>query len=276
MDAVRRIAPAKINLFLHITGKRADGYHLLQSLVAFTDFGDQLTIKNADQYSLVITGNNNLPATQENLVSRAIHATAAALKRPPNVAVTLDKHIPLGAGLGGGSSDAATAIKALLNLWDEKLTQETLQKIFLGLGADVPVCYHGAAATMEGIGDLVTPLDDFIPMPAIIAYPNVHCSTADIFKKIAPPYSHNVVVFPDINFISAQKNDLTGAAISEASEIKNVLEIIKDQDGCKLSRMSGSGSACFGLFDNTTQSEFAAQRIQKACPDWWVRSALLK
>lgn len=272
------IAPAKVNLFLHITGKRDDGYHLLQSLVAFADIGDEIKVEEADSFSLSMN-NQDIPVDENNLVTQAVEKTANALNREPNIKVTLYKEIPAGAGLGGGSSDAAATIKALQTLWDEQLGEEELASILIGLGADVPVCYEASGCFVKDIGETITLLPSFPPMPAVLVHPNVFCATEKVFENFSASFSSPVTIpedFDSIDFLKEQRNDLTDAAQMIAPEIKDVLAIIEKQDGCKLSRMTGSGSACFGLFKTRSDAENAADTIQKEKPDWWVRPVLLK
>lgn len=271
-------APAKINLFLHITGKREDGYHLLQSLVVFANIGDEVTIEESDSFSLTIENNPNLPTDENNLITQAVRKVADVLYREPNVKITVQKNIPVGAGLGGGSADAAAAIKALLSLWDKELSNEKLNRILIELGADIPVCYHGKSSLVEGIGEIINPLPAFPPIPAVLVHPDIFCETAKVFKNYSGNFSDPVSIpdtFDDIIFLQEQRNDLAQAACTIVPEIQNTLDIINSQDGCKLSRISGSGSACFGLFKTREESEDAAKRIQKEKPDWWVRPVLL-
>ena len=272
-------APAKINLFLHVTGKRSNGYHELQSLIAFANIGDEITISPADTYSLTLKGDaQDLDNDGNNIITKAAEKMGQAFSRELNFTITLQKNIPMGAGLGGGSSDAAATIKAILKFWNVKLPELELNDILLSLGADVPACYVGQPSMMEGIGEIITPLSRFTQTPAILVYPNVHCTTEDVFKSFSAPFT-NKTSLPDTSnlhgFITQQKNDLTDTALTLFPEINDALEVIEQQDGCKFSRMSGSGSTCFGLFNTAEESEKAAKKIQKEKPDWWVRPVLL-
>ena len=272
------LAPAKINLFLRVTGKREDGYHLLQSLVAFADKGDTITLEPADKFSLTIRNNKtNIGTDAENLVTQAVEKLCGALGKKPDFAITLDKDIPVGAGLGGGSADAAATVKAVLKYWNATLSNETLNDILISLGADVPVCYKGTPCFVEGIGDVISPVTNFKKIPAILVHPNIECPTAPVFKKFSTSYSKEIILDNgDIDFIKEQKNDLTAPAIELVPEIKAALTLIEKQNGCELSRMSGSGSACFGLFQTEEDSRNAAENIQKEKPDWWVRPVILQ
>lgn len=279
-------APIKINFFLHIIGRRDDGYHNLQSLVSFANYGDIITIKPASTFSFTITGDfqSELPKNNaDNLILKAAHKISLALGKNLNIAITLDKKIPIGAGLGGGSADAAATIKALLGFWDATLPQGTLNDILLSLGADVPVCYQEITSYMEGIGDIITPLPSSPKIPALLIYPNEFCSTPDVFNSYMKPFTAPLELPQDLSdtekfimFIQGQRNDLTSAACRKTPAIRDILGAIQAQSGCQVARMSGSGSACFGLFDTEENSKKAATTIQKERPNWWVRPTLIQ
>ncbi len=276
-------APAKINLFLHIVGKREDNHHLLQSLVTFADFGDDIKITPAHNFSFSTSGKTeNLSDNSDNLVVKAANLLAKELNKPLAVDIHLSKNTPIGAGLGGGSADAAATIKGLLTYWDKDLPNKTIENILLNLGADVPACYKSKPCLIEGIGEIITPLTYLPKIPAVLIYPNEFCSTADVFKNHTQSFSNSIKIpnkFSDqkgfYGFLRQQKNDLTEPACQKFSIIENALKIIQKQKGCQISRMSGSGSACFGLFETSQKSENAAKTIQKEKPDWWVWPALL-
>ncbi len=269
-------APAKVNLFLHVIGKRLDGYHLLQSINAFTDFGDDIIIEPSNHYNLEIEGEFSVANDQNNLVTRAVHALSDAISIPPDVSIHLRKNIPYGAGLGGGSSDAATVIKALLNLWDTTITKNQLDKILLCLGADVPACYQAKACLMEGVGEIVRPIENFAPLHAVLVYPRHVSPTHNIFQDFSQNFSDEITnIGHDVEFLKNQKNDLTAAAVKNMPLIDEVKKIIRDQKQCIFSRMTGSGSACFGIFENQQSAVKAAQIIKIKHPDWWVKSCIL-
>jgi 4-diphosphocytidyl-2-C-methyl-D-erythritol kinase len=270
------IAPAKVNLFLHITGKRDDGYHLLQSLNSFTDFGDNITLQESNDYNLTIDGEFAVPADDNNLVTKAVRSLAQATDKQPNIAIHVTKNIPFGAGLGGGSSDAASVIKALLQFWNISLPPEKIQLILRSLGADVPACYHAQACLMEGIGDVITPIENFPPHHAVLVYPNQTSHTENIFKNFSPPYSDKITTMSgDLAFLRNQKNDLKATAAENVKVIDDVLRAIEQQQECFLSRMTGSGSACFGLFKNQQSVIEACERIKATHKDWWVKACIL-
>lgn len=278
-------APAKINLFLHVIGKRQDGYHRLQSLTAFSsDFGDEIIISPADEFKFSFDSTSeNFPVNENNLIICAANLLAEAVGRKLECHIHLTKKIPIGAGLGGGSSDAAATIKGLLQFWNASLPPEKLENILLTLGADVPSCYHGKACYFEDIGETITPIEDFPTLHAVLVYPNKHCATKNIFEKYDGHFSKEVTLpeefkttAPLLKFISAQKNDLTIPAIKNIPEIEDILQHLKNETPCQLARMSGSGSACFALFNTKEEAEEAATNIKKTHQKWWVQSVTLR
>ena len=281
MPSLTLTAPAKINLFLSITGKNDNGYHALQSLIAFTkNFGDVITITPANEFSFSFDSTaDHLPTDDNNLVICAANLLASTLGKDLNCAIHLSKHIPIGAGLGGGSSDAATTIKGLLKFWEvDNIDQKQLDNILLQLGADVPSCYHAQPCYFEGIGEIITPLDNFSSCSAVLVYPNQHCSTQDIFKNFNEEFSKPISLPANftnrkdmIEFLHHQKNDLTFAAIKNIPEISDVLQAIEMQKNCFVSRMSGSGSACFGLFPTDEDARHAVKSITQKHPNWWIQ-----
>lgn len=279
--ATREIAPAKVNLFLHVIGKRSDGYHLLESLISFSNYGDVLTVEKADKFGLNIIGpfSNMIKADQDNLITRATQTYIGDNKPLPPLKVTLEKNIPIGAGLGGGSSDAAAMIKILQKLKIPMREDRTIDDILLSLGADVPVSYHGKSCFLEGIGEKITPLPLPEKIPAILIHPNISCATPTIFSQITPPYTPSIdqeLLHHDaLSFLHKQQNDLSAAAIKTVPDIQNILENLNEQIGCSLARMSGSGSACFGLFYTKDLAEQAALKIKEQHPQWWVQPITL-
>ena len=278
-SSLRLIAPAKINLFLHITGKRQDGYHDLQSLVCFADFGDEIIIEPCDKFSFIQTGKL---VEGDNIIIKAANAIATATNQSLNCKITLNKNIPIGAGLGGGSSNAATIIKGLLKFWQVK-EPESIHEILYNLGADVPCCYHGKSCYFEGIGDVITPVSLPSNLYAVLINPNKHCATKDIFQKIKPPY-HPIISLPKsfenqdqlIRFLKQQDNDMTLPAIHQVPDIKNILDYLSAQPNTILTRMSGSGATCFALTSTKEQTETLTQQIQSDHPEWWVQAVKLK
>lgn len=289
---LRIFAPAKVNLYLHITGKLTNGYHMLDSLAGFVDVGDYITIENSDEFSFVVEGpykdyfsDRDLDSSDNsgNLVVRAARNLAKAVGRDPLIKITLEKNLPLASGIGGGSSDAGACIWGLMEWWGISPAASFLPSLLLEMGTDIPVCLKCQPSHMAGLGDLITPLKHALPeVPIVLANPSVHCSTIDVYKRFKPPFSdlaeipdhfHNVDEF--IQFLQQQSNDLTPPAIAGAPSIETVLEALKSQDGSLLSRMSGSGATCFALFRTQDQANEARQAIQDHHPDWWVKSGFL-
>ncbi len=269
---VEAFAPAKINLTLHVTGQRADGYHLLESLVVFADVGDRLTVNKAAESSLTVTGPmaKGVPIDPGNLVMQAANLMGVSAK------VTLEKHLPTAAGVGGGSSDAAAMLRALTDLEDQPLPVD----MGLGLGADVPVCVFASAATMAGIGEQVTPVRSLPALPAVLVNPRMSVSTPDVFRALAKKANPPMEALPtsqDIqdvcDWLGRQRNDLEGPARQIQPVIADVLQAL---DGALLARMSGSGATCFGIYCDDLAATNAADRIKQAHPEWWVAATILK
>lgn len=259
---MKLIAPAKINLMLQFTGRRDDGYHLMQSAVAFADIGDELVIEPADAFLLSIDGPfaHHAPQGPDNLVSRAANGAP--------IAVTLTKNVPAGAGLGGGSADAATVLR-YLNAPERAIT----------LGADVPVSMLGHATWMEGIGEVLSPVK-MDPMHAVLIWPGQGLPTPDMYKAYAASGKnfHETMPIPDqidIPFLARTENDFTQAAIMRLPVIGNILDDLLAQEGSILSRLSGSGSACFGLYETQSDAKKAADVMSAAYPAAWVRPCVL-
>jgi 4-diphosphocytidyl-2-C-methyl-D-erythritol kinase len=272
--AVTDFAPAKVNLTLHVTGQRADGYHLLDSLVVFAGVGDSVTVATAPALSLAITGPMGamLPVTDDNLVLRAARAMGATTQ------ITLHKVLPVSSGIGGGSADAAACLRALARLTGQALPGP--DKV-LALGADVPVCLAGTPSRMTGIGEALGPVP---PLPAawlVLVNPGVAVSTPAIFRALArrdnapmPPSLPRLKTTADLAaFVAMQRNDLEAPAIALQPMIAQVKTALTAQPGCLMARMSGSGATCFGLFADPLSANAAARALQATHPGWWVADA---
>ncbi len=270
------LARAKVNLCLHVTGQRADGYHLLDSLVVFAETGDHVSVSPAADLSLRVIGpqGGGLGAGPDNLCLRA----ARAFGLPQGATITLDKHLPIASGIGGGSADAAAVLLALSRLWDVALPDAAA---VLALGADVPICLAGVPARMRGVGERVDPVSDLPDIWLVLANPGVAVSTPAVFRalvrrdnpglpKVLP---HCATAAELAEFLRAQRNDLESAALTLAPQVGLVTAALSAQPGCLLARMSGSGATCFGLFSTAIQADEASQALRLAHPDWWVRSA---
>ena len=273
---VQRIARAKVNLALHVVGRRADGYHLLDSLVAFADFGDVVTVEPAPSLSLSITGPMaaGLSAGPDNLVLKA----AQMLGSPLGAAITLEKRLPIASGIGGGSADAAATMQALGAIWGCALPDAGQ---VLALGADVPVCLAGQSCRMAGIGDQISPLA-LPPAHLVLVNPGVGLSTAAVFGALLcrdnPPLPP-VAPMPDAVALAAYlghcRNDLQAPALSLVPQIGAVLAALQGQKGCLLARMSGSGATCFGLFASASAAVAAATALRAQSAAWWVQATTM-
>jgi 4-diphosphocytidyl-2-C-methyl-D-erythritol kinase len=283
-QAVEELAPAKINLDLHVTGRRADGYHELDSLTAFAAFGDRVTLHEHDRLELVLSGPfaGPLAAEPDNLVLRAARRLAACAGREPAVRITLEKRLPVAAGLGGGSADAAAALRGLNRLWRLGMTQADLADLATSLGADVPVCLAGRAARMQGVGERVEPWDGLPPLAVLLVNPNLPLPTARVFGALEaiggppgrawPPPSG-----PDafVEWLCAAANHLEPPAMRLLPQICDVLTGLAAQESCTLARMSGSGATCFGLFTSAAARNAAAAAIGQARPGWWLAATTI-
>ena len=278
MRPLEEQAPAKVNLDLRVTGRRADGYHELDSIVTFTACADRLTFAPERQLALELTGPfaAALAGQPDNLVLRAARRLAAHAGCAPHVRITLDKRIPVAAGLGGGSADAAAILRGLSRLWQLELTRADLLPLALELGADVPVCLGARPARMRGIGERLEP----VGLPAldlVLAKPHCAVSTAQVFAGLgavvpacAPDQPIPAGRADLLAWLRTRGNDLEASARRLAPEIGAVIEALGAQPGCGLARMSGSGATCFGVFDDAATAARAAHAIRRAQPEWWV------
>jgi 4-diphosphocytidyl-2-C-methyl-D-erythritol kinase len=277
---VTAFAPAKVNLTLRVTGRRADGYHELDSLVVFAGIGDRLTVRPAASLSLAVTGpfGGGLAGEGDNLVLRAARRLADAAGIEPQGALTLEKNLPVASGIGGGSSDAAAALRLLASFWGVSLPEQAMHRIALGLGADVPVCLARRPARMAGIGEVLSPVPTLPALGIVLVNPGVACPTAAIFRARAEAGAgfSAADALPAGDWSSARSlaaglavsgNDLEAPAMTVAPVIGAVLGVIAGQPDCLLARMSGSGATCFGLFPDAPAAERAAARI--AGEGWW-------
>lgn len=275
-------APAKLNLYLHITGRRGNGYHELDSLVAFTEAGDAVEACPAEVLSLAVDGPQAaaLAGEADNLVLRAARALAAAVGLEPAAALRLDKRLPVASGIGGGSADAAAALRALVRLWRLDIAADRLAEIALGLGADVPVCLFGRPAVMRGIGEEIVPAPPVPAAPIVLVNPNRAVSTPAVFEARASGFSApgRYRGAPDPAALAAAlretRNDLTDSALTLEPAIGTVLAALEAQ-GALLARMSGSGATCFGIFGTDSAANAAADRIGGDQPGWWVLATRL-
>jgi 4-diphosphocytidyl-2-C-methyl-D-erythritol kinase len=281
-DAIRIFAPAKINLYLHIGARRDDGYHELESLIAFADVGDELLIAPASELWLGVEGPfaPALAGEADNLVLRTARALAAEARIEPRAHLTLVKNLPVASGIGGGSADAAAALRGLSQFWNLSVADEALQRIAVSLGADVPACLRGGALRVAGIGDRLTSLAGLPVLDAVLVNPGVPVSTAEVFKRLETRSGTLPRVLPSdwsllIGALEKATNDLEKPAVTLAPEIREVINVLCDDPLSLLARMSGSGATCFGIYGDADAAQTAAHTIAKKYPKWWVRAVKL-
>ncbi len=282
--AVIMEAPAKLNLYLNVTGRRDDGYHELDSLVAFASVGDRLRVELAPELSLEIEGPfaQGLDADEGNLVWRAAKAVREMAKHTGGARMTLTKNLPVASGIGSGSADAAATVRALVRLWGIQPDSHDLSGLALSLGADVPVCLFGRTAYMRGIGELIEPGPALPASFLVLVNPGVLVSTTAVFAAWQGPYSQKSPNIDDtddiadfVDQLARHGNDLGVPAMGMAPVIGEVIYALKVAEDCLLAQMSGSGATCFGLFRTREQADRAAEDIRTKCPGWWVESAKL-
>ncbi|MFP6731802.1 MAG: 4-(cytidine 5'-diphospho)-2-C-methyl-D-erythritol kinase [Alphaproteobacteria bacterium] len=285
----RLSAPAKLNLYLHVTGRRDDGYHLLDSLVVFATVGDSIEVTASDDFRLAVTGRFAAAlsdtASDDNLVMRAARLLHHEAGLPDNcgAAIRLEKRLPVAAGLGGGSADAAAVLRGLCALWDISPGDDDLARMAIFLGADVPACLARRPAFVGGIGE---DLDEAPPLPeshVVLVNPGVALSTASVFKGLGAKRSSRAGHFEEAPgdvaglaaLLAMRANDLEDAAKQLCPAVGDVLTALGRQPECLLARMSGSGASCFGLFDTAAAAAEAARAIAEQQPAWWSVSAPL-
>ncbi len=275
------MARAKVNLILRVLGKRPDGYHELDSLVAFADVGDRLTLEAAKNDEIVVEGPFAAALTgHDNLVQSALDVARSAIGTTQKFKISLVKHLPVAAGIGGGSADAAAVLRVLQRLHPDAAVDWAA--VALSLGADVPVCLHNMAVRMQGVGERVTDLVGFLPLAAVLVNPLAPVpanKTTAIFSHLnAGPLRavHAAVSLPLDEEIAAGRNDLQSAARSVMPAIVDVLSALEAAPGRRFVRLSGAGPTCFGVFISAATAKRAAENISTEHPDWWVKPTVLR
>jgi 4-diphosphocytidyl-2-C-methyl-D-erythritol kinase len=276
-------APAKVNLALHVTGKRGDGMHLLDTIVVFAGEGDVIravpdaagAISTATEGPFGEALTESLKAGGEDIVLKAIQA----LKRPSRegVKIVINKRLPLAAGIGGGSADAAATLRLLSRLWTGG-SDRGLEGVAARLGADVPMCLMSVPLRAQGIGDRLTPLPGIPALPMVLVNPGVQLETAQVFKKLARADNRALPeiprafksVFELVIWLRQTWNGLDETAREEAKVIPRVLQALSADPDCLLARMTGSGPTCFGIFASAGAAQRAAVRLRIGRPEWWV------
>lgn len=277
MPVLTEAAPAKINLFLHVLGRRDDGYHLLDSVAVFAGAADVLSVEHDDGFALELTGpfGTLLETERDNLVLRAGRLLAQAARMAPYGRVVLEKNLPIASGIGGGSADAAAALRLLNRYWALDFSRADLLALAAKLGADVPVCLAPRPMRMSGAGETLAEA----PVPPrcgiLLANPGLPVATADVFRARTGPFSAPDALLPEA-WLSARsmamdlsrlRNDLEPAAITLCPAIADVLAAIRGTEGNFLARMSGSGATCFGIYADADRARRAASAISR--PGWW-------
>ncbi len=273
-------AYAKINLALHVRGKRADGYHDLETLFAFCADGDRLTAEPADDLSLVIGGPfaAGLSAGEDNLVLRAARALRSAMGVASGAAIRLDKRLPVASGIGGGSADAAAALRLLARLWAVDLPAVALHDIAAGLGADVPACLVSKSCRGEGKGDALAVLDDagLTGLPVLLVNPGVAVSTGQVFQRWDGIDRGTLASGDPLAVACVGRNDLEAPARALQPVIADVVDVLSATPGVSLARMSGSGATCFALFEVEDDCANARSDIADRFPHWWALATMLR
>lgn len=278
------LAPAKVNLTLEIRGKRPDGYHELESLVLFADFGDTVEYRSGGPFSLSVTGPFAAVLQGDNLLEHATRAFAELAGSDPGGAFHLVKRLPVAAGLGGGSADAAAALRILMSSGGP-VDRSALLAAAARIGADVPCCLAASAAIMTGVGDKLHPLAAFAPISAVLVNPMMPLATRDVFRELgakplaaepAPPLIPSFASVADLAaYAQARSNDLEAPARRLLPVIGDILSVLDRAPGAILSRLSGSGPTCFAVFASASQARTAAAAIARDHPNWWVQAVSL-
>lgn len=288
-NSVNEPAPAKVNLYLHVLGKRRDGYHELQSLVAFADGGDRVSARRSDAWSLDIDGPFASPLAPEAMESNLVLQAARQLypaeggRDASPAAFTLTKNLPVAAGIGGGSADAAAALRCLRRLFGTELG---VPKSWASLGADIPVCLLNRPTLVEGMGERLTSAANIPSLPAILVNPGMPSSTGAVFKALSGRFGAAVnIPLPSVEdcqspagfcaWLEGTRNDLTEPAIQAVPEIAAVLEALAASPEALTARMSGSGATCFAVFPTTEAAASAATELSSRFGDWWVYPTVL-
>jgi len=267
---------AKINLFLKLTGKRPDGYHELESLFAFLDLADSLEVNLNEKFDFIIDGEfAGEVSVEQNIITKILDFFVDNFQVSRNLKIHLTKNIPVGAGLGGGSSNGAYFMKALNNIFSLGLTKEELQKISLKFGSDTAFFFEDRASIVKGRGDLIENYNNFDEISALLINPKINLSTKEVFAKFDDHFSEktstqNLLEKDVFDLINNFSNDLTNPAIAILSAIENILSQLKNQQA-KIAKMSGSGASCFAIFDDQNQLNLAEQNLRKLFPKYFIK-----
>ena len=277
-------ARAKINLALHVIGRRPDGYHDLDMLVAFADVGDRVTLATSDANSFAIDGPmaSGLSSDADNLVLRALSGFRELTGRTEPLSIRLTKRLPVASGIGGGSADAAATLRGLCRLYDLPADDPALAALALSLGADVPMCIVSTPARVSGVGERITPTLGQLSFGLLLINPRVGVSTPATFRALRRRDNPPLPPLPAVesldrfaDFLADEtRNDLEPPARAIAPVIDDVLTALTGLSGVRLARMSGSGATCFGLFDDKAAACRAGLQLASEHPGWWIEPAL--
>ncbi len=285
-SGLRLQAPAKLNLYLHVRGRRDDGYHELDSLIVFADWGDRIELRPSSALTLEVSGPFAPALTSQgpehNLVMRAAKKMAALAGQGDGAEMRLHKALPVAAGLGGGSADAAAALRGLAALWNLDVPSSDLTQLALELGADVPACLAGRPTLVGGMGERLQALPELPPLHLVLANPGCELATDKVFAALGGNAPRAVAPWPAPveaeSFVAAlieRRNDLEAPARRLVPDIAALLDRLTALPGCLLARMSGSGASCFGLFAEAQAAAAGATQLSHQKPDWWVQTAAL-
>lgn len=282
MAEIHELARAKINLDLHVLGRRADGYHEIDSLMAFTAFGDVVTIVPAPALTLSLDGPfaAGLPVDETNLVIRAARGLQSITGIRAGASLAVTKNIPAAAGLGGGSADAGATLRGLCRLWRITPPADGLDRLAASLGADVPACLHSRPVRATGIGEKLEPLALPEGLGVLLVNPRQPLATATVFQGVRAPFAvaPNLPARLDRNELLAallsRRNDLEAPAIAACPAVADVLMALRGLPGCRIARMSGSGATCFALFADAAAAQAAGARLAADQPGWWIQATV--
>jgi len=280
MKIYKSLCPAKINLFLKVVGKRADGFHELESLFAFTDLFDELSVEVSDNFSLEISGEfARFVDQRNNLFVKILDFFSREFDVPKNLKIKIAKNIPVGSGLGGGSSNAAYFIKALNEIFLLNLDKKALQEISLKFGSDIAFFFEDNASIVTGRGEMIENFSEFSPIMALLIHPKIGLSTKVVFQKLAGNFSQKITESKLrkmlIEDLLSLPNDLEQPAIATLFVIKEIIDQLKES-GANFAKMSGSGSACFGVFFDGEKLTQAEAKCAKKFPNFFLKKITIK
>ncbi len=274
-------SPAKINLFLEILSKRNDGFHNLNSLMCFCNIGDKIKISKSESYSLNITGpfSDDLKF-KNNIITDTLKKLEIFFNKKFSVSIVLEKNLPISSGMGGGSSNAATIVRAIINIFNLNIKKLDLDKLLISIGSDVPFCFYGKSSIVSGIGEKVVPLKHLEDLKVLLVNPLVEISTKSIFHQIKC-FNTNPTNFPRekinrsklIDILNQSKNDLQYIVTKKNTQVNEVIDFFKNETESSFYRMTGSGATCFGVFDTYSHMKKAEVKLKNKNNNWWIASA---